>query len=141
MTTKRCSKCGEIKSVSEFSVRSEISGYSSQCKECRREKYRNEDPELIWKRRLKWLYNISAEEYYMILESQDGHCALCPRTPEDEGIRLAVDHDHSCCPGKRSCGICVRGLLCVSCNRQLGQYENNMELFTKKIPAYIRGDI
>lgn len=31
-------------------------------------------------------------------------------------IRLVVDHDHTCCPGKNSCGVCVRGVLCSNCN-------------------------
>lgn len=34
--------------------------------------------------------------------------------------RLSVDHNHQCCPGSNSCGKCVRGLLCSSCNSTLG---------------------
>jgi hypothetical protein len=33
---------------------------------------------------------------------------------------LTVDHDHQCCPGARSCGLCVRGFLCPSATPQRG---------------------
>jgi hypothetical protein len=43
----------------------------------------------------------------------------------DEKQDLAIDHDHSCCPGRRSCGKCVRGALCRSHNTYLGYLEND----------------
>lgn len=69
--------------------------------------------------RLNYLYKISLEEYDFMLEQQDGHCALCLTTPEENGKRLAVDHDHECCPGTKSCGSCIRGLLCDICNTRI----------------------
>src|SRR4029077_2130187 len=36
------------------------------------------------------------------------------------GALLAVDHDHNCCPGAHSCGKCIRGILCGTCNSALG---------------------
>ena len=40
---------------------------------------------------------------------------------------LAVDHDHGCCPGERSCGKCVRGLVCRDCNAMLGLARDNAD--------------
>lgn len=33
---------------------------------------------------------------------------------------LQVDHDHSCCAGETSCGNCINGLLCATCNTMSG---------------------
>lgn len=52
-----------------------------------------------------------------MLQEQGGVCAICKQPPRRN--KLHVDHDHSCCPGKRSCGRCIRGLLCASCNSKL----------------------
>lgn len=49
------------------------------------------------------------DDYFRVLDEQDGHCALCPTTPKTR--RLHVDHDHFT-------GL-VRGLLCYACNRRL----------------------
>lgn len=31
-------------------------------------------------------------------------------------LNYAIDHDHGHCPGSTSCGACIRGVLCQSCN-------------------------
>jgi hypothetical protein len=64
-----------------------------------------------------------------MLVRQGGGCAICRR---DNGKRLlAVDHDHACCPGERTCGKCVRGLLCDGCNHGLGKFRDDPELLRR----------
>lgn len=64
-------------------------------------------------------YGLSVSEYQALLTIQGGRCAICCNV-EKVGRVLSVDHDHSCCPGTKTCGKCIRGLLCQSCNNGLG---------------------
>jgi hypothetical protein len=66
-----------------------------------------------------------------MLEDQGHACAIC-REPFIEQ-RPRIDHDHNCCkvpPNgvSRSCGKCVRGLLCVRCNTWLGWMDKYGEM-------------
>src|ERR1035437_134914 len=54
--------------------------------------------------------------YNQMFIEQEGKCKVCTRHQSEFKIALAVDHDHKCCPGKKSCGKCVRGILCDDCN-------------------------
>lgn len=71
-------------------------------------------------------YNIGVEEYEAMKERQGHVCAICGGVNAN-GYRLSIDHDHSCCPGNSSCGECVRGLLCSSCNHALGHMRDNVD--------------
>ena len=82
-----------------------------------RERANSNRETLGWPRELK-RFGISPEDYARMLAEQGGVCAICGEPPEGE--RLAVDHGHACCPGDKSCGKCVRGLLCRRCNPLLG---------------------
>jgi recombination endonuclease VII len=57
-------------------------------------------------------------EYAQTLSEQDDRCAICGQ--HDPDYHLCSDHDHRCCPGKKSCGRCTRGFLCRSCNQGIG---------------------
>src|SRR5690606_11857913 len=62
----------------------------------------------------KHRYGITEEHYDNLIAEQGNACAVC-KTPFDDKVRPNVDHDHNCCPGTRSCGNCLRGLLCSHC--------------------------
>ncbi|WP_081654940.1 endonuclease VII domain-containing protein [Amycolatopsis orientalis] len=66
--------------------------------------------------RIERVYSITEDQYQELYRAQGGACAICQRAT-GKTKRLAVDHDHSCCPGPVSCGKCVRGLLCTPCNK------------------------
>ena len=62
-------------------------------------------------------YGLTLEGY---LEMLDGGCKVCGARAD-----LHIDHDHKCCPGKKSCGKCVRGVLCHNCNIALGHMKED----------------
>jgi Recombination endonuclease VII len=64
-------------------------------------------------------FGLTVDQYWGIYAAQGGRCALC-RVANGRARRLAVDHDHACCPSVPTCGRCVRGLLCSVCNQWLG---------------------
>jgi hypothetical protein len=81
--------------------------------------------------RLWTRYRMTRDDYNAMWERQGRACQLCRATVG----RFVVDHDHSCCPGMRSCGKCVRGILCQSCNVRIGIIE---ELPLVAIMAYLQ---
>jgi Pyruvate/2-oxoacid:ferredoxin oxidoreductase delta subunit len=78
-------------------------------------------------------YGLTMEQYHKLLEDQNYGCKICGLKESTYRKRLSVDHDHSCCPGSRSCGKCVRGLLCHHCNAALGNSKDNVETLQKMI--------
>lgn len=76
-------------------------------------------------------YGLTVQQYDEMLASQNGVCAICERPPGKK--RLCVDHDHLCCPGIKSCGKCVRGLLCDRCNRGIGLFGDSPQALKKAI--------
>lgn len=132
-TTKRCSKCGETKPVTEFDRhRRTKSGYRSWCKRCRKlhdTSRTNYDRDRATAYRRK--YGITVEHYNEQLKKQSGCCYICKKKPTDR--KLAVDHNHY--TGK------VRGLLCTACNKDiLGTIERrkNRDEIIVNMLAYIK---
>ena len=74
------------------------------------------------------IFKLTEEAYDAMFKAQSGVCGICGEPPAK--MNLAVDHDHSCCKGgkgARTCGKCIRGLLCSRCNRFLGWFEKYHE--------------
>ncbi len=65
---------------------------------------------------LKRIYNLTVAEYQALLNNQDNRCLIC-QTPEWDGKKPHIDHDHKTNQ--------VRGILCASCNIGLGAFKDN----------------
>ncbi|MFT9654943.1 endonuclease VII domain-containing protein [Mycobacteroides abscessus] len=102
---------------------------SARCKPCH--KSHTED------QRAQRVYSLAPGAYLKLYNHQGGKCAICQRAT-GATRSLSVDHDHSCCPGKESCGECVRGLLCGGCNYKiLGHLRDDVEALERAI-EYLR---
>jgi hypothetical protein len=66
--------------------------------------------------RLASKYGLTPEAWESLFETQGRCCAICQTT---ESHRWSVDHDHSCCPDTKTCGQCIRGILCFQCNLRM----------------------
>jgi hypothetical protein len=87
---------------------------------------------------LKRHYKMTLEDYDAMLDEQGGVCAICRTLPGQR--RLAVDHDHNCCSGhERTCGHCIRGLLCANCNSILGRWRDDPDVMATAIAYLAKG--
>lgn len=136
MAVKRCPKCGETKSRTEFGVRR--NGHSrSACKPCESAQFaatyhRDKDKAALSYRRshLKRRYGVTVEQYDALLIEQAGRCKLCGAEECGAGRKyLCVDHDHTT--------GAIRGLLCNSCNRALGALRDDPDLIDRAA-EYVR---
>ena len=88
-------------------------------------------------------YGLTLEKYEALLSAQGGVCAIC-KGVNANGYRLSIDHDHACCPGNKSCGRCVRALLCGSCNHMIGHAKDRPERLragAEYIETFARGEL
>ena len=81
-------------------------------------------------RHLRRKYGITLKEYDVLLEAQNGVCAICGGI--DVGKKLAVDHCHE--TGK------IRGLLCSRCNPALGFMLDKVDNIDKFVEYLKRGE-
>lgn len=98
-----------------------------------------------WKRNHKFVrLGVTEAQYNELLEAQGHACAMCRKPFGDEYPQF--DHDHSCCPPQpggdrtKTCGKCVRGLLCFRCNTALGYIERywlQAEIYLAGVPERV----
>lgn len=128
--TKQCRACGHTKPVGEFyprQGRNLITGNTCKACVCNRKKARKDHPYEVINR----LYGI---DFNGLGVAQGGLCGVCAMLSKGYDANSAVvDHNHKCCPGKKSCGKCVRGLIHRKCNLLIGFAEDNTELLAQAI--------
>lgn len=117
--SKRCRLCKQTVPAAQFSPsRSTTDGLATYCKPCA-------------------VAHTTARRYGMKIEERAEFiktgCAIC-----GSHENLHIDHDHTCCP-ERSCGKCIRGVLCAGCNHGLGKFRDRPELL-EAAADYLRSD-
>lgn len=115
---KTCSICGIMQPLNEYTFcPSGVADRNPWCKTCHKNIRRTKK------------YKLSPEKFGELLARQGGVCAICGEKPNEKGIKgWCIDHDHSCCSGTKTCGKCVRGILCQHCNKGLGCFQDNERL-------------
>lgn len=136
---KVCVKCERPKVLSGFYKRKDTGKYRNECKDCinkynlelyhKNPKQKDNHRKAAWKHQIKKNYGVTPEEYYEMLEKQEGKCKICSTHIDDiDKHVLYIDHCHT--TGK------VRGLLCQQCNSGLGMFRDRVDLL-KKAERYL----
>jgi hypothetical protein len=114
---KRCGLCGQWLHVNQFyadgASADGLTGHCGRCSNLSR-------------------FKLTRTTYEAMVAQQGGGCAFCSK-PHTDDEPLRVDHDHACCPGRGSCGRCVRWLLCHGCNTGLGNFGENVDAMLKAV--------
>ena len=109
---KTCNHCGLSKDAEDFHRdKTRGDGLDTVCKRCRRAR----------------VYGLSAEEFDALKAIQA--CEICGWDQGD----LQIDHDHQCCPGERTCGLCIRGALCGYCNSAIAYFKEETGVLMQAI--------
>lgn len=125
-----CSICGPV------GVRIRESGRSPECMtQARKRRGKSTRTDTTAKSRLR-KYRITSDQLAAMLDRQAGKCPICEIVLD----KYHVDHNHLCCPGKASCGKCVRGLLCYRCNFALGWFNDSVQSLNSAIRYLTRHD-
>jgi hypothetical protein len=132
--TKICVKCNQEKSLEMFAKgKNYKDGRRGTCKRCHTDYvlsyYDSKPDKKAAKNKMNSVYSgnwkkhgISKEQYIEMLSKYNGKCYSCK-----DREAVSIDHDHGCCDRSRSCGKCIRGILCNQCNTALGLLQDNKE--------------
>jgi hypothetical protein len=144
MTVRVCIKCKLEKNIEDFAKDSRCSsGRRGKCKKCHTEYmieyYKKNKDKRDAKNKMNTKYvapwkrhHITEEKFETMLNLFNGKCHVCR-----EKEATSIDHDHSCCSKNRSCGKCVRGILCRGCNTALGSLKENPDTISRLL-IYIK---
>ena len=133
MQEKICTKCGELKPLTEFyKDKQKPTGYRPDCKKCNIKQcteWNKKNKAKHYGYDIKRKYGITLAEYEALLKSQNEKCAICDKHISEFKTRFHVDHCHT--SGK------VRSLLCVNCNHGIGAFFEDLKLL-EKAAEYIK---
>jgi hypothetical protein len=145
-TPKICRDCGRDETVVPFSPQRRV------CRECMTKRYktypsaqrsvrtpylrdwRTKNPLKQREYDLRFHYNATPEQIAAILSWTGGPCSACGKQLTKFGTGLdeaCIDHDHDT--------EIVRGIICGSCNRALGNVKDSIE-HLRQLEAYLRGE-
>jgi hypothetical protein len=147
---KKCKDCQQDLPFEKFRKVGGGRWYDSKCKDCKlaydaiyrardpegykaklRERYHN-DRDHYRDLQRRSLYNVPLGTYDLLLERQNGRCAICGAEKSTRNGRdLAIDH----CAETND----IRGLLCTPCNQGIGQFRHSVELLEAAINYLLRG--
>jgi hypothetical protein len=120
---KKCGGCGVFKPIADFGTH--VSGIArSECRPCRVDRNYNEV--------LRRKYGLNRCDYEVIVETQDGRCAVCAETLTTRQ-HTHVDHCHE--TGR------VRGILCKNCNNGLGMFRDRPDILRTAAEYLERGQV
>lgn len=164
---KVCYKCKIPKESFDFyKDNSRVDSLSAQCKQCTKDYQQDpkqkiqrlnylQKPEVKARNKIKKgtlseiklkekergikMHGINMEIYNKILLQQGNACAICKKVPVPDSLGriFHIDHNHECCPSSKSCGKCIRGLLCHKCNSGIGFLNDSIENLKSAI-IYLR---
>lgn len=127
---KRCSSCHQILPISSFGInRTTRDKLMRQCRVCnnsRVNKYNKNNSKRVYGKPAYLRHGLSRSAYENLMDKQGWSCAIC----NVKSDKFVIDHDHACCPGAYSCGNCIRGVLCHSCNSGIGFFADSVDRLT-----------